>query len=101
MSQDMLLFRSAPEFAAGQRSYGWTGEWPPPERMWIATGRVTGMEQPFDPATADPMVLNQVIAQMDVVRYVRYSASELGEEIREMSHVFRGAQYVPEPEEPS
>jgi hypothetical protein len=97
MSQDMLLFRQAPEVSTGQRCYGWTGEWPPPERMWIAIGRTTGMDAIFDPATADPTALNQVIATMDVVRYVRHSASELGEETREMSHLFRGAQYVPEP----
>ena len=96
MSQDMLLFRSAPEVSGGQQCFGWTGDWPPPERMWIATGRVSGMEQVFDPNDVAPDVLAQIDEIATVERYVRHSASELGEEIRELSHVFRGAQYVPE-----
>jgi len=98
MATDMLLFRTASGVSVGQRCVGWTGEWPPPEEMWIATGEVTGMTQVFDPTEINRNVL-ELVQEPDssivVERFKRHRASELPDSVREDSHAFRGAEYLP------
>ena len=82
----VLVFRGHPP------TVGWTGAWPPPPRIWIATGRTTGIVAYIDPD--DPGVPADEFARLDQVavveRYERLSYSELPE----LSHVQRGAEYI-------
>ena len=98
MTADMLLFRHAHDQSAGQRSYGWTGPWPPPERLIIVTGTSTGMDAVCDPVEQrlDAGHLAELTANgLTVEHFDRYSASAIPDSAPDDANWFRGAEYLP------
>ena len=80
--------------ADGMYRVGWTGPWPPPEKMLVAVGRQTGLAKVTEPATLNiPMDELEAVAHVTVYR--RDSASVLPDDF-DSPHVFRGAVYVTE-----
>lgn len=96
---DAALLRFLGDTEATLAEVGWTGPWPPPERMVIATGRETGALQVTDPARIAEA--RQKHADFDeaieVQTFIRSGYSRIpAEAARNSAHVMRGATYVPE-----
>jgi hypothetical protein len=77
---------------------GWRSPpWPPPDRMGLAVGRLSGMVRVFDPDTIEGDVIAEVkdCETIAVCVYRLRNASQLPDDI-DRTRVFRGAEYVPE-----
>ena len=76
------------------RVLGWDGPWPPPERLWAATGAESGRTVYFDPEEVPmPMRMEAELTPSITLRYfTRRSYSEL----EPTSFVWPCAQYVEE-----
>lgn len=76
-------------------NYGWSGEWPPPEKLWRMVGKTTG----FESLTTEPIpenVREEVNEVATVTVFERKSYSQITDEnAADMTHVARGALYVP------
>lgn len=91
---DMLRFLGGP---IDQHEVGWTGPWPPPERMALAVGGESGIVKVFDPAEIDAAALHsaRALPSISVCVYRLRNASQLPDDF-DSKYVFRGAEYVPE-----
>jgi hypothetical protein len=93
---DMLIFLGV----NGQRLYtaGWTGEWPPPERLLVMRGGQSGqiavVEE--DRAPVDYIAAARELGTIEETRFKLRNASTIAEPAPEGAHWFRGAEYVPE-----
>lgn len=75
------------------RIYVWEGTWPPPERLGVATGRLTGSLCIFDPAALPAGVDLAAVEGVAVVEYVvRESYSKLPDGL-DSARVARAAAY--------
>jgi hypothetical protein len=93
---DMLLFRTAPDVAAGQKTFPWFREtWPPPQRLWFIVGKFTGMDGVFEPDEF-PDDIAAIEKNFVVERYRLHSASEIDQAAPADARWFRGAEYLPE-----
>lgn len=94
---DRLVFRGPPtDFHAG-----WAGPWPPPERLTVVTGAVSGQLAVVDLATLPSALagfLEDLIAAGSTVAHFRLAgASSVLEPAEPDANWFRGAEYLPEP----
>lgn len=90
---DMVRFRGG---LVSLLEVGWTGPWPPPERLGVAVGLESGIVTVFEPDEANVALLNDT----DTIRwsiYQRRSASSLHDDI-DRTRLFRGAEYTAEDE---
>lgn len=84
-----LQFGNPPEHRAR-----WTGPWPPPDRLCVARGNLTGMISVFDPEdTPSSFDIDEVHQVAEVTSWVRYRYSRLP---HDTEHVVRGALYIKE-----
>jgi hypothetical protein len=91
---DQLLFLDA----RGRRLYmaGWTGPWPPPERLLVMVGQsgyVSVVEE--DTAPPEALVIARALGTITELRFRLRNASAIVEPAPEDAHWFRGAEYVP------
>lgn len=93
---DMLRFLD-PRLESGRLEFGWTGPWPPPERLALAIGRESGIVRVIERDDVDADLLRELedAPTIDVVDFTLRNASSLPDEF-ESEHVFRGAEYVAE-----
>lgn len=94
---DMLFFLSID----GRRLHqaGWTGPWPPPERLLMLVGEATGIaavivEEAFAPP--EFVAAARELGSITESRWQLRNASTIPEAAPEGAHWFRGAEYVPE-----
>lgn len=80
-------------FADG-RMLTWDGPWPPPEKLTLAYGRLSGIIQSVDVEKLTPEIRADIEAArtVDLAEYHLVSASALPDDF-ESEHVFRGADY--------
>jgi len=95
---DRLLFRADPDARYNEAIFGWSGHWPPPERMGLAVGAKSGGHTAFDPATVerDAYAAAEADPDIEITMYRLFSASEQGQPAPADAHWFRGALYVRE-----
>jgi hypothetical protein len=93
MALPMIRFQGGPEDG---KLHGWTGPWPPPERMGVAVGRQSRELVHFDEETLEKqgVALEEVERVAEITWYERQSFSKLPETVDALSHVARGALYV-------
>ena len=85
------------EVAGKARRIGWIGPWPPPEKLALVEGKVTPDWTVTDPAEVAEDVWEATTQRLNVTMLRRQSASLLtDEEYSKMTHVSRGALYVPD-----
>lgn len=78
---DMVFLRQEADSNVGQVVTAWPGDWPPPEQLFTVV--LPDEQQMMLPAGAR------------ILRWERFSASEIPEPAGPDEHWFRGAQYVP------
>jgi hypothetical protein len=91
-------YPAAPVADDGSLLRAWTGSWPPPERMTLAVGRITGLHTCFDTDNhpqISPAQMVELEQAAEMMVYRRVSASRLPDDL-DNEHVFRGAVYEPE-----
>lgn len=71
----------------------WKGPWPPPDRLGLARGQITGMTAVFDPNDTAAEMIDWLEEVADLSWWVLVSHSMLDED---GEHVERGARYVRE-----
>lgn len=75
---------------------GWTGPWPPPERLTVAiggqSGRVSVIEEHPDPAA---LAAARALGTISFHPYRLRNASQITKPAPQGAHWFRGAEYVP------
>lgn len=81
---------------------GWTGPWPPPERMGLAVGEQSGIVQVFQPGDVSEPDSNwlaeaKLAGTIRVMTYRLRNASTLPDSF-DAPNLFRGADYVPDQE---
>lgn len=84
----MLQFGDPP-----QHRVRWIGPWPPPDRLLLARGHITGETAVVDPDEVDDVALATAALHATIQPWVRYRYSRLSEDTE---HVERGALYVKE-----
>lgn len=72
----------------------WQGDWPPPDSLWIAVGRTSGLIAYVEPARCQSIDLLALTGTAYVTRYRLGSFSDLPAD----GLVARGARYVEVPE---
>jgi hypothetical protein len=92
---DQLRFSKLGIEGVGEVMVGWTGPWPPPEKLGVAVGRSTGMVSVFEPdSLPDDTSMDEVERVARVIICKRVNASQLPDEFAH-PNVFRGADYEP------
>jgi hypothetical protein len=78
---------------------GWTGPWPPPERLGVAVGRDTGIVAYFEESALEEkgVALEELERLCSVTFYRRAEFSTLPDEVDALENVSRAARYVEEP----
>lgn len=77
---------------------GWTGPWPPPERLYLATGVSTGRMVVAEESAIAKMKLDSPdwMTVVAIQMFARVRASKLTDDmLATTTHVMRGAVYTP------
>lgn len=77
--------------------FGWSGDWPPPERLLVVVGNATGMVKVGpEELLEDADRIAEIRGVASVHWYMRRNASSLPESAAQLMehHVIKGAEYV-------
>lgn len=93
---DMLLFRHAHNQAAGQHTFRWMGNWPPPDDLVIVREKPTSQIKVINPLEQAEGTL-EVLSRdpnLEIFWFRLNSASERPERAPKDANWFRGAEYI-------